>query len=268
MREIGGYVRQLRPCSWPSVLCHYAAGFLIASGFRQEAFELVKCLLGGVLWAVFLNGGALALDSALDRARREPEPPRFTGEFAVLLMFAGLMMSLLVDRSYAALFLTCYVLAVCYSSNPVRLKARPGLGHLTVSAGYGFFTVLAGWAASGRPFELKADLIGAGFFFLLGGVYPLVRRGAADEAGSGRAYPGPSACAAFFVSALVFFVLAATVGGVRLRTLALLPPAACWVLFLIARLRDGREAASSRIIWAACAIWLLTDACCILAFMP
>ena len=274
MPGFGGYVQQLRPRSWPIVFCHYAAGFFTASGFRLQAADLFYFVLGGALWAVLLNGGALGLDMALDRPKRGTQTPRFAGELAVLLIFTGLMLSLLMPRSYSALFLTCYILAVCYSAEPVRLKARRGLDYLAVAAGYGLFTTLSGWAASGTAFEMRMDLAAAGFFFLLAGVYPLLRgapageRGAAAGGDAEGCNPGPSACTAFFVLAFVFFLLAAVAAGVRFRALALLVPAACWTVFLVVRMRGGGAAPPDRAIWGACAIWALTDISCVIALAP
>src|SRR3954454_8986265 len=103
------YLLHTRPAEWPIVAAHAAVGYLLAVGLHRATLgeRLAAALLGIGLWVIGLNGGTLALNSAVDRdegdvayLHRPPQPPPHLAAFGVGLMVAGLAGSLALPVGY------------------------------------------------------------------------------------------------------------------------------------------------------------------------
>jgi 4-hydroxybenzoate polyprenyltransferase len=178
------YLLHLRPAEWPIMAAHTAAGYLLAVGLSGAAAGsgLRPALLGIGLWVVCLNGGTLALNSAFDRdegdiayLRNPPPPPRKLAAFALGLMTAGLVVSLLLPPLYRVVYAICFALSLLYSVPPFRLKAVAGADWVINMAGFGTLTPLAGWAATGRPLGAADAVVLVAFCPLFAALYPLTQ---------------------------------------------------------------------------------------------
>jgi 4-hydroxybenzoate polyprenyltransferase len=178
------YLLHTRPAEWPIVAAHTAVGYLLAVGLEGagRGERLGPALLGLALWVVCLNGGTLALNSAIDRdegdvayLRRPPAPPTHLAGFGLALMVAGLAGSLLLPAPYRLAYASCLVLSVLYSVPPFRLKAVPGADWVINMVGFGTLTPYAGWAATGVPLTAPGRMILIGFGCLFAALYPLTQ---------------------------------------------------------------------------------------------
>jgi 4-hydroxybenzoate polyprenyltransferase len=278
------YLLHTRPAEWPIVAAHTTVGYLLAVGLRGplRGERLGPALLGVLLWVVCLNGGTLALNSAVDRdegdiayLHRPPPPPAHLAGFGLVLMAAGLAVSLLLPAAYRLAYAACLVLSVLYSVPPFRLKAVPGADWAINMLGFGTLTPFAGWAATGLPVDTAGLLILIGFCPLFAALYPLTqiyqyeedaRRGdrtlaralglrrslivAAGSAGLAFALFGAAALAAGWGSADGW------------RWLALGLAALAWALVLVPWIKrygamDTRE--HQRGMYRALLAWALTD---------
>jgi 4-hydroxybenzoate polyprenyltransferase len=178
------YLLHTRPAEWPIVAAHTTVGYLLAVGLRGalSGEHLGPALLGVLLWVVCLNGGTLALNSAVDRdegdiayLHQPPPPPAHLAGFGLALMSAGLAASLLLPIAYRLAYAACLVLSVLYSVPPFRLKAVPGADWTINMLGFGTLTPYAGWAATGLPVDTAALLVLIGFCPLFAALYPLTQ---------------------------------------------------------------------------------------------
>jgi 4-hydroxybenzoate polyprenyltransferase len=178
------YLLHTRPAEWPIVAAHTTVGYLLAVGLRGalRGERLGPALLGVLLWVVCLNGGTLALNSAVDRdegdiayLHRPPPPPVHLAGFGLALMSAGLAGSLLLPVAYRLVYAVCLVLSVLYSVPPFRLKAVPGADWAINMLGFGTLTPFAGWAATGLPVDTAGLLVLIGFCPLFAALYPLTQ---------------------------------------------------------------------------------------------
>ncbi|MFP4379621.1 MAG: UbiA family prenyltransferase [Candidatus Sumerlaeia bacterium] len=179
------YFMHLRPASWPTVAGHLLCGALIADGFGAFALaggNLWRTLMAAVIWALFLNGGTLALNSAVDQDEGDigylnnppPIPPGLF-LFGFIFMLIGLAASWFMGVAFAIVYTICFVMSLLYSVPPIRLKARGGWDVIINMIGYGALTCLGGWLAV-RPLPVGSDwLIFTGFAFLFAAVYPMTQ---------------------------------------------------------------------------------------------
>jgi 4-hydroxybenzoate polyprenyltransferase len=143
---------------------------------------LGKALLGCGLWAVCLNGGTLAFNSAMDRDEGDigflnnppPLPPRL-GLFGFGVMLGGGLGSLALGFPYLSIYVFSVFMSWLYSAPPARLKARGGWDVAINMLGYGALTALAGWLAVADPPRGADWMIFAGFAFLFAAVYPMTQ---------------------------------------------------------------------------------------------
>jgi 4-hydroxybenzoate polyprenyltransferase len=143
---------------------------------------VARWALAALAWGVLGNGGTLALNSAYDRDEgdigylEDPPPvPRHLALFAAGLLAAGLPIAFILGWRFMVAYAICCVMAVLYSVPPFRFKARAGLDVLTNATGYGGLTLYAGWAAAAQPLSPPIVNVGAAFFCLFVGFYPLTQ---------------------------------------------------------------------------------------------
>ena len=282
-----------RPRSWPIVAAHLATGTLITTGLPgsgETGALLVRTVIAATLWAGALNGGTLALNSAIDRDAgpvgyldHPPPPPRYLAAAGLLLMVLGgiaggiFRIVGLLGPAWVPLYGLCVVLSLLYSVPPVRLKARPGADLVVNMIGYGALTLLAGWAATGMPLPRSvaiASLAGAALFAAL---YPLTQiYQMDDDARAGvrtlaLALGSRGSLLLALVSVLAAFALLVAAGQGRahqLRTLFLVPPLAAWLVVLLPRLRRGAARPGPEAMYSALRAWALTDLAMVLALAP
>ncbi|MCX7626467.1 MAG: UbiA family prenyltransferase [Candidatus Sumerlaeaceae bacterium] len=190
--KLYAYFLHLRPRSWPIVFAHYACGAIILVVHAPTALvaaAAAQAILGGIIWAVCLNGGTLALNSAFDRDEGDigyldnpPPVPKHLATLAVLLMICGLVLAyLLLPASFFLILALCVVLSLLYSVPPARLKAVAGADLVVNMIGYGAATIAAGALATGLLPGLSDDwkfrivCLSTGFAFLFGAFYPMTQ---------------------------------------------------------------------------------------------
>ncbi len=200
-------VRHLRPRAWPIVIIHFLTGAVVAYGGREVLAGWQTFLFGAIVWAVGLNGGTLALNSAFDRDEGDvgyldrPPPARWwLIPFSLLFLLGGQVAALLLGIKFAAAYAVCLVMSILYSVPPFRWKRLAGIDLFINCLGYGFWTFIAGalvpalaldrlmesfWHDPRAYLLLSATLpgrlhvpwllVGAGFFCLFAALYPLTQ---------------------------------------------------------------------------------------------
>ena len=178
------YLLHLRPAEWPIMAAHTAVGYLLAVGVPGAlAGERVGAAAAGLaLWVIFLNGGTLALNSAVDRdegdvayLRHPPAPPRQLAAFSTVLMALGQLLALWLGTAYAVVYAVCFALSLAYSVPPIRLKAVAGADWIINMWGFGTLTPYAGWAATRLPLDAPRGLVLLAFCPLFAALYPLTQ---------------------------------------------------------------------------------------------
>jgi lycopene elongase/hydratase (dihydrobisanhydrobacterioruberin-forming) len=283
------YLLHARPAEWPIVAAHTMVGYLLAVGLsgavRGEC--LGPALLGVVLWVVCLNGGTLALNSAVDRdegdiayLHQPPPPPAHLAVFGLALMSAGLAASLLLPIAYRLAYAACLVLSVLYSVPPFRLKAVPGADWTINMLGFGTLTPYAGWASTGLPVDTAGLLVLLGFCPLFAALYPLTqiyqfeedaRRGdrtLARALGARRSLIVAAVCAGL---AFALFGAAAVTAGWNdgWRWLALGLAAIAWGLVLLPWVKRSAVMGTrehQRGMYRALLAWAVTDLVVVVAW--
>lgn len=183
-RRVLAYLLHLRPLEWPIMTAHLLLGTLLAKGWPFPS----GTFFAWIIFVVLLNGGTLALNSAFDQdqgdigyLRQPPEPPKHLALFGSVLLAASLLLSTFFlrvkpgGRYFFEIVMTCVLMSVLYSVPPIRLKARAGWDLLINCLGFGFFTPMAGWCATGRGLEPVLVDLCIGFFFLFAALYPLTQ---------------------------------------------------------------------------------------------
>jgi 4-hydroxybenzoate polyprenyltransferase len=180
------YFLHLRPKSWPTLFAHAFAGAMMAKGpdlFKStETHTLIQALVGSIVWAVCLNGGTLAFNSAIDKddgdvgfLNNPPPIPKHLAAFGFGLMLIGCVAGFFISLSYLLAYVVCVVLSWLYSAPPARLKTRGGWDVAVNMIGYGALTLLAGWFAVVPNPDGVAWFVALGFACLFGVVYPMTQ---------------------------------------------------------------------------------------------
>lgn len=145
-------------------------------------FAPFAAVTGALIWAVFLNGGTLALNSAIDRDEGDigyldspPPVPRGLGAFGLGTMIIGAALAWLINAAFFWLYVFNVALSILYSVPPFRFKAKAGPDVCINAMGYGLSTFLAGWLSQAGGADSFALMIGLGFAFLFSGFYPLTQ---------------------------------------------------------------------------------------------
>jgi lycopene elongase/hydratase (dihydrobisanhydrobacterioruberin-forming) len=184
------YLLHLRPAEWPIMAAHTAVGYLLAVGVPGAlAGERAGAAAAGLaLWVICLNGGTLALNSAVDRdegdvayLRHPPAPPRQLAVFSTALIALGQLLALSLGTAYAVVYAVCFALSLAYSVPPIRLKAVAGADWIINMWGFGTLTPYAGWAATRLPLDAPRGLVLLAFCPLFAALYPLTQLYQLDE---------------------------------------------------------------------------------------
>ena len=265
---------------------HTALGYVLAVGVAGAGQGVAggAAFAGLVLWVLCLNGGTLAINSAFDQdegdiayLRRPPPPPRHLFAFGLALMLAGLAGAAALPLAYLAAYAICFAMSVAYSVPPMRLKAVAGADWVINMLGFGTLTPVAGWAATGRPFDATHAIVLAGFCPLFAALYPLTqlyqleedaRRG--DRTLAVRLGVVTSLSVAIAAAAVAFALLTLaairsawpTTGGAAWRWAALCAAAAAWAAVLVPwriRARSLGPPEHQRGMYWALGAWALTD---------
>ncbi len=274
------YLLHTRPRSWPIVAAHAGVGVVLGLAGHPDPSAAWRAPLALFVWAVLLNGGTLALNSAFDKDTDDigyldsppPAPPHLAA-FGIGLLVAGGLISLAVSRLFALAYGISFVMSLAYSCPPLRLKARAGWDILINTAGYGALTVFAGWAAVRPEASRFVLLIAAGYAALFACLYPLtqVYQYDDDRAKGDRTFSvvlGPAWALRFAtVAVLGAFALFAAAGGWQALPMAVLFPAlAAWLAVLVPWLRCGRAYPEKRGMYRGLWAWALTDLAVVVAY--
>jgi 4-hydroxybenzoate polyprenyltransferase len=166
---------------------HFLLGTLVAAGW---GLRTRPTLLGWLVFVALMNGGTLAINSAFDQdegdigyLKAPPKPPEHLLAVSSVMLAASTVLGFLLPLPFALINLACVVMSVLYSVPPPRLKARAGWDLLINCLGFGLLTPLAGWALTGRPFNLAILFVSAGFAFLFATLYPMTQIYQVEEDG-------------------------------------------------------------------------------------
>jgi 4-hydroxybenzoate polyprenyltransferase len=192
-------------------------------------------------------------------------------------MLAGLAGAAALPLAYLAAYAICFAMSVAYSVPPMRLKAVAGADWVINMLGFGTLTPVAGWAATGRPFDATHAIVLAAFCPLFAALYPLTqlyqleedaRRG--DRTLAVRLGVVTSLSVAIAAAAVAFALLTLaairsawpTTGGAAWRWAALCAAAAAWAAVLVPwriRARSLGPPEHQRGMYWALGAWALTD---------
>jgi len=274
------YLLHMRPRSWPIVAAHAGVGVILGLAGHPALGAAWRAPLALFVWAVLLNGGTLALNSAFDRDTDDigyldspPPPPPRLASFGIALMAAGGLLSLVVSQLFALAYGISFVMSLAYSCPPLRLKARAGFDILINTTGYGALTLFAGWAAVRAEAPRFILLIAAGYAALFACLYPLtqVYQYDDDRAKGDRTFTvvlGPAWAVRFATAAVLgAFALFAVAGGLHARPMAVLAPAlAAWLAVMVPWLARGRAYPEKRGMYRGLWAWALTDLAVVVAY--
>jgi 4-hydroxybenzoate polyprenyltransferase len=274
------YLLHMRPRSWPIVATHAGVGVVLGLATGPAPGAACRAPLALLAWAVLLNGGTLALNSAFDRDTDDigyldspPPPPPHLAAYGIGAMLLGGVVSCVISPLFALAYGISLVMSLAYSCPPLRLKARAGWDILINTAGYGALTVFAGWAAVRSETPRLILLIAAGYAALFACLYPLtqVYQYDDDRAKGDRTFTvvlGPAWAVRFATAALLgAFALFTAAGGWRVRSMAVLAPAlAAWLAVMVPWLVRGRAYPEKRGMYRGLWAWALTDLAVVVAY--
>ncbi|MEM4728733.1 MAG: UbiA family prenyltransferase [Thermoplasmata archaeon] len=164
-----------------SVGCVYL-GWAIATRRILPDPELTAAL---VIVSVFITGSTFAYndyaDRDLDRTNLRKKnsllvwgliEPRAVLRLSVVLAALGILLSLLINATFAAMMGLCVLLSILYSNPRVKLKSRGGWDLLVNMVGIGVVLPLAGWSVA-RPVQEFPVLYLPSIFLGIGALYIL-----------------------------------------------------------------------------------------------
>jgi len=283
----------MRPRSWPVVAGHFLAGAAATASPESLLQQAPWILAAAAVWSVGLNGGTLALNSAVDRDEGDvgyldapPPVPQGLAVVGIGLMVAALALSYLAARAghvgemFPLLMGASLILSILYSVPPIRLKARAGYDMMVNCAGYGGITFLAGAAATGQTLDTPVLLAGAGFAILFASIYPLTqiyqmeddaRQGVctlAVKMGRRGSLIMATVAAAVALTCLALGIMARHPETPLRGILPLVLPVTMWMRVLLPHLVSGGLACDKKTMYAGLRAWAITDLVAALALMP
>jgi chlorophyll synthase len=274
------------------VFAHFLGGSAIAFAHSDapRLTMLLRMLAGGVIWAICLNGGTLALNTAFDRDEegedigyldKPPPTPPDLAHFGTNLMILGLAAAFAMPWGFFWMYSLCFLLSLLYSVPPVRLKSLPGPDLAVNMAGYGAFNFAAGALAPGTGL-MKHGLLGAiiwlafGFAFLFGAFYPMTQiyQIPQDVAKGDRTLVVRFGARRSLAVAIGFIVLSGfcqvmAAWDIRMHWLgvfALLCSSGAWMGFTIDWLLRSEGYPSKKGMYRALKLWAISDIIVISAF--
>ncbi|MCZ6747595.1 MAG: UbiA family prenyltransferase [Acidobacteria bacterium] len=286
-------LHHMRPRSGPVVAGHLLAGAAAAASPEILLERAPWILAAAVFWSVGLNGGTLALNSAVDGDEGDvgyldapPPVPRGLAVFGVSIMVAALALSYMAARAgyvgelFPLLLGGSLILSILYSVPPIRLKARAGYDMAVNCAGYGGITFLAGAAATTQPLDVAVLWAGTGFAFLFASVYPLTQiyqmeedarqgvRTLAVRLGRRGSLLLATVAAASALTCLALGIMARHPQTPLWAVLPLVLPVTLWMRVLLPHLVSGGMACDKKTMYAGLRAWAVTDLVAALALMP
>jgi 4-hydroxybenzoate polyprenyltransferase len=255
-------------------MIHFLTGSVIACG-GAHLFGAYGVLTAALVWAVGLNGGTLAINSAFDRDEGDVgylnNPPPVTKmllPFSLVFLLGGQALAFFFDYRYALGYFICLVMSVLYSVPPFRWKRLAGIDLLINCFGYGFWTLLAGALVTGVRLDLHLLAIAGGFFWLFAALYPLTQLYQVEEdqkrgdltlaiwIGPRRSLLFALVCA---VLAHLFFVAGLVLNHRPELEFVLFPSLFCWVFLLILWYTGWEKYPHQKGMYRALVCWALTN---------
>lgn len=184
MSSVQNYFVHLRPRSWLIVGLHFTVGGIVGAGGLLFADILwLKLLVAAIIWAIFLNGGTLALNSAYDQDTEDigyldnppPTPPGLNVFGITFMLIGAIPVILFFNLTFFYIYIICVIMSLLYSCPPMRIKARAGGDILINSLGYGALTFAGGYVSLIEDLSGTALLLATAFAFLFAGFYPLTQ---------------------------------------------------------------------------------------------
>lgn len=257
----------------------------------EVTFRMVlQYLAGGAIWAILLNGGTLAVNSAFDEdeagsdigyLENPPPAPPHLAHTSINLMVLGLAGAFALPWGYFWSYCACFLLSLVYSVPPIRLKAVPGADLAINMAGYGALNFVAGAMAPGTGLTYPG-LFGAivwlslAFAFLFGAFYPMTQiyQMAEDMAKGDRTLVvrfGARRVLAMSVAMVVAsgFCQAMAAWWIDMHIwgyIALLCSGGAWIVFCVDWLRRTEGYPSQKGMYRALKLWGISDIVVILTF--
>ncbi len=277
---IKDYFLHLRPRSWPIVACHMTVGYLIALPRSEWMANINSLLIGTFVWAVLLNGGTLAFNSAFDKDTGDigyldspPPAPNGLWLFGLFFMIAGGIIAFCISYQFAIVYKICLLMSIAYSCPPVRLKARAGGDIVICVLGYGAFTTYAGWACVSGPTNLVIILICTGYIFLFGCLYPLTQiyQFSEDRDKGDKTLTVALGIEKSIKLSLVCLICAFAIFGVvsfleHIDFYLLIIPLSFWLIILVPWIARGKHYPQKKGMYRALWAWAVTDITVVVIF--
>lgn len=156
-----------------------SGGYLLG-GFLANEMDTMNYGLQFLNVHVLLFGGATAYNSWWDKdegpiggLRNPPKMTRWMHPASLLLMAAGLLLSLNMGGLFFGIYLFSTVLFWLYSTPLARWKGDPHLSIITIAVSTGFNSVLLGTLAAGGAISEPILLASVGASLILVSMYPV-----------------------------------------------------------------------------------------------
>lgn len=176
LKEIYHFILHLRLHYQVLIL---SGGYLLG-GFLAGEMDTMNYTLQFLNVHVLLFGGATAYNSWWDKdegpiggLRNPPKMTRWMHPASLVLMAAGLTLSIGTGWLYGGIYLVSLVLFWLYSTPLARWKGDPHLSIFTIAISTGFNSVLLGTLAAGGAISGSILLAAAGAALILVSMYPV-----------------------------------------------------------------------------------------------
>ncbi len=257
-----------------------AVGYLIALPPSEWIIHIIRFIIGAITWAVMLNGGTLAFNSAFDRDTGDigyldspPPVPNRLWFFSLLLMISGGIIAFFISYRFAVVYWLCFFLSVAYSCPPIRLKTKAGFDIAINMIGYGALTTYAGWACISNSMPSLIIFICLGYAFLFGSLYPLTQiyQYHQDLSRGDKTFSmvlGFARSIRFsFITMLCSFTIFAIVSFLEnAKFYIFIVPLSLWLIILIPWMIRGDNYPQKRGMYRALWAWAVTDVTVVTVF--